>query len=120
MQTKNESQLFISDELEDIIDLNSLTSDDPESFCFALGDKEFPVLSYTESKKKYKLTINVEEKALQKLILKQIDNAFLVFNDHKIKEFKSQQDLIKIKVEKKLKNIYNIKLVFSKEKENGF
>lgn len=120
MQTKNENQLFISDELKNVVDLNSLTSDDLDSFFFVIDDKKLPVLSYEENKKKYKLTINVEENALQRLISKQIDESFLLFNGDKINQFKIQKDLVKIKTKKTFKNIYNVKLVFNKETKDGF
>lgn len=120
MQTKNKNNLFISDELKDIVDLNSLTTEDTVSFFFLLEEKEFPVFSYVESKKKYKLALCLEENILQRLILKQIDDSFLCFNSNKIKQFKNQKDLIKIKVKKTFKNIYNVKLIFNKESKDGF
>jgi len=117
MQTKNENQLFLSDDLKDIIDLNDLSKDKSSYLNFVINEEKLPVLSLKKTCSKCKITIMLDEKVLQSLFSNQKSTVFIKLGSKTVSSYDLSKDLFSFKVKKGFKNIYNTKLTFiEKEK----
>jgi hypothetical protein len=117
MQTKNENQIFLSDDLKDIIDLSNLSKDENAYLSFEINNKKLSVLSLKETPTKRKLTIMLDEKDLQSLFSKQQDIVFVKLGQETLSTYDLSKDLASFKIKKCFKNIYNVKLTFIKEEK---
>lgn len=117
MQTKNENQIFLSDDLKDIIDLDNLSKDESAYLNFEINNKKLSVLSLKETLTKRKLTIMLDEKDLQSLFSKQQNIVFIKLGQETLSSYDLSKDLVSFKIEKSFKNIYNVKLTFIKEEK---
>ena len=117
MQTKNENQIFLSDDLKDIIDLDNLSKDESAYLNFELNNKKLSVLSLKETETKRKLTIMIDKKDLQSLFSKQQCIVFVKLGQEILSSYDLSKDLVSFKIKKGFKNIYNAKLTFTKEEK---
>lgn len=117
MQTKNENQIFFSDDLKDIIDLDNLSKDESAYLNFEINNKKLSVLSLKETETKRKLTIMIDEKDLQSLFSKQQHIVFIKLGSETLSSYDLSKDLVSFKIKKGFKNIYNAKLTFIKEEK---
>jgi|11_taG_2_1085331.scaffolds.fasta_scaffold26082_2 bifunctional DNase/RNase len=117
MQTKNKNQIFLSDGLEDIIDLDNLSKDTSAYLTIELNGKKLPVLSLKETAVERKLTIMIDEKDLQSLFSKQQKIASIKLGQKTLSNYDLSKDLVSFKIKKGFKNIYNAKLTFTKKEK---
>ena len=117
MQTKNENQIFLSDDLKDIIDLDNLSKDESAYLNFEINNKKLSVLSLKETETKRKLTIMIDKKDLQSLFSKQQCIVFIKLGQETLSSYDLSKDLVSFKIKKGFKNIYNAKLTFTKEEK---
>ena len=117
MQTKNENQIFLSDDLKDIIDLDNLSKDESAYLNFEINNKKLSVLSLKETETKRKLTIMIDKKDLQSLFSKQQCIVFIKLGQEILSSYDLSKDLVSFKIKKGFKNIYNAKLTFIKEEK---
>ena len=117
MQTKNKNQIFLSDGLEDIIDLDNLSKDESSYLTIELNGKKLPVLSLKETVAERKLTITIDEKDLLCLFSKQQSIVSIKLGQKTLSNYDLSKDLVSFKIKKGFKNIYNTKLTFKKEKK---
>lgn len=117
MQTKNENQIFLSDDLKDIIDLDNLSKDESAYLNFEINNKKLSVLSLKETETRRKLTIMIDEKDLQSLFSKQQHIVFIKLGNETLSSYDLSKDLVSFKIKKGFKNIYNAKLTFIKEEK---
>lgn len=117
MQTKNENQIFLSDDLKDIIDLDNLSKDESAYLNFEINNKKLSVLSLKETETKRKLTIMIDKKDLQSLFSKQQCIVFVKLGQEILSSYDLSKDLVSFKIKKGFKNIYNAKLTFTKEEK---
>ena len=117
MQIKNENQIFLSDNLKDIIDLDNLSKDESAYLNFEINNKKLSVLSLKETEAKRKLTIMIDEKDLQSLFSKQQHIVFIKLGNETLSSYDLSKDLVSFKIKKGFKNIYNAKLTFIKEEK---
>lgn len=115
MQTKNENNILLSDDLKDIIDLDSISTSKETLFCASMFNKQFSVLSYKESAKKSMLTIMLEEKDLLRLFSDHVEQISLSLGDEVLRNYNLSKDLMSFKIEQGLKNIYKVKISLKKE-----
>ena len=126
MQTKNKNQIFLSDGLEDIIDLDNLSKDESAYLSIVFNSKKLSVLSLKETVSERKLTIMLDKKDLQSLFSKQQSIVSIKLGQETLSNYDLSKDLVSFKVKKGFKNIYNTKLTFKKEEktseenQNGF
>ena len=117
MQTKNENQIFLSDDLKGIVDLDNLSKDESAYLNFEINNKKLSVLSLKETETKRKLTIMLDEKDLQSLFSKQQNVVFIRLGQETLSIYDLSKDLVSFKIKKGFKNIYNAKLTFIKEEK---
>ena len=117
MQTKNKNQIFLSDGLEDIIDLDNLSKDESAYLTIELNGKKLPVLSLKETVAERKLTITIDEKDLLCLFSKQQSIVSIKLGQKTLSNYDLSKDLVSFKIKKGFKNIYNTKLTFKKQKK---
>lgn len=117
MQIKNENQIFLSDDLKDIIDLDNLSKDESAYLNFEINNKKLSVLSLKETETKRKLTIMIDKKDLQSLFSKQQNIVFIKLGQETLSSYDLSKDLVSFKIKKGFKNIYNAKLTFIKEEK---
>lgn len=121
MQMKNEERIFISEDLEDLIDLNNLTDNSYQEkdfeFYIEINNQKLSVLSLDECNKKYKLTFMSSQNTLQTLISNSDFNIKLCLGNKELKVININKHLSKKKIKFISKNNYKIKIVILKEQE---
>lgn len=116
MQTRNENRIFISKDLENIIDIENLSvKKKNNNLVLNLNKKELPVLGYVKSFKKTKFTIICDEKTLLDLTWPTNSNIAVTLLDKVVCGFDLNKDLKKVKLKQFSENSYKVTLVFKKE-----
>lgn len=115
MQIKNENNIFLSDDLKDIIDLDNITVSEDFLLCVNAFNKKLSVLSYKETSRKSILSIMIDEKDLLSLFSSHACHISLSLDEEVLRKYSLPKDLSSFKIEPGLKNIYKVKLVLKKE-----
>ena len=116
MQNNEEERLFLSKDLEDIIDLDNLSSTNisDNNLWIKLFDEKFSILSYVNSKNKYKVTFKINKKSLQKLFINKEINISIGLEDFEESIFNGNKSLLKYKLYNVFENNYKIKIIIYK------
>lgn len=120
MQTKSKESFFLSKELNDIIDLDSLQVKETlnNKIYIEFNNKEkFNILKYAECMHFYKVTILIDEKVLTELITKSIAYFYVCCKDAYLKKINIEKKLYKLKFNNITDNIYKVSLKINKSKE---
>lgn len=120
MQMKNEERIFVSENLEKIIDFDSLSSSNKNSeLKIKINNDLFPVLTYVDSKNKYKVTFKSNLNIFQKLFYNQINSINICLNNKEYTILKDNNKLFKYKIYDLYENNYKIKIIINKETGNN-
>ena len=114
---KNKDNIFISDSIKNIVDLENNSSIKKSSLSISLDNSDkFTVLSYVKKKSKTTITLQCDNKCLNSIILESLKD-ICVFNDNDVvKRFSIDNFLINYKINCLENNNYLIKIkIWSKD-----
>ncbi len=114
---KNKDNIFISDSIKNIVDLENNPSIKKSSLSISLDNSDkFTVLSYVKKKSKTTITLQCDNKCLNSIILESLKD-ICVFNDNDVvKRFSIDNFLINYKINCLENNNYLIKIkIWSKD-----
>ena len=114
---KNKDNIFISDIIKNIVDLENNSSIKKSSLSISLDNSDkFTVLSYVKKKSKTTITLQCDNKCLNSIILESLKD-ICVFNDNDVvKRFSIDNFLINYKINCLENNNYLIKIkIWSKD-----
>ena len=114
---KNKDNIFISDSIKNIVDLENNSSIKKSSLSISLDNSDkFTVLSYVKKKSKTTITLQCDNKCLNSIILESLKD-ICIFNDNDVvKRFSIDNFLINYKINCLENNNYLIKIkIWSKD-----
>ena len=96
---KNKNKLLVSESLKDIVSFEEDSNIEKNNFFISFdGKKQFPVYSYVKKKKKTNITIHVDDKVINSLILETFSCIDVIIDNLVIKKFKKDKYIFKYKI----------------------
>ena len=96
---KNENKLLVSESLKDIVSFEEDVKSNKSNFSISFdGKKQFPVYSYVKKKNKTNITIHVDDKVINCLILETFSHIDVIIDNSIIKKFEKDKYIFKYKI----------------------